>query len=127
MGEMSSIHIVCKASPDGGHINLSVIDATHCKSGCWYFLPSMTPRLDELKDGWIYLHEKRDQPSYTGGVIRKIEPCPKKSGSQGWAFTFEVRPDGKGQEWRGLDNARAIHGWIVTSDLPHEKNDAPRS
>jgi hypothetical protein len=80
-----------------------------------------------LQGSWIYLHERRDQPSYIGGVIIKIEPCTKKSGNVGSAFTFEARPEGNGQKWRGLDNARAIHGWIVTSDFPHEKNDANRT
>jgi hypothetical protein len=123
---MSSIHFVCKAGPDGGHINLSKVDATHHKSGCWYFFPTMMAQIEGLKGGWIYLHEKKDQPSYIGEVITKIEPCPKRSGNTGSAFTFEVRPEGKGEKWRGLDNAKAFHGWIVTGDLAHERNDTNR-
>ena len=119
--EMSSIHIVCKANQSGGHINLSEVDETHCKSGCWYFLPSMGKKLGTLTGGWIYLHESRKQLSYIGGVITEIQPCTKKKGTNGSAFIFENRSQGKGQSWRGLDNAKAIHGWIVPSDLPHER------
>jgi hypothetical protein len=32
---------------------------------------------------------------------------------QGVAFIFEQRPEGLGKSWRGVDNAKAIHGWKV--------------
>ena len=123
---MPSIHFLCRPAESGGHLRLSEIDATQSKSACWYFLPSMRGRIDELVGGWIYLHEKKDQPSYTGGVIARIEPCKRKN-SDGVAFIFEKRPEGQRQSWRGLDHAKAMNSWIVPYSFPHEMVDASRS
>jgi hypothetical protein len=119
--EMPSIHFHCRATAGGGHLGLSAVDPTHHRSECWFFLPSMRSRLDEVVGGWIYLHERKDQPSYIGGVVTSIDPCTRKRQNDGVAFIFEQRPEGQGQTWRGVDNAQAVHGWIVPFSFPHER------
>jgi hypothetical protein len=119
---MRAIHIICHR--EGGKLkNLipSEVEKGIYTSGCWALHDQDDPA--ELIGGWLYLHPHKNSPSEFGGIIRSYGSCKREDPAakeNGTAFTLEVKREGRGQAWRGVDHDRAWTGGIVEASYNHE-------
>ena len=119
---LRAIHLICRQEGP------SLLGLTQSKttpgiytSGCW----SVPAQHDvaQIVGGWIYLHpDGKSEVSRIGGVVKSIEPCHREDATRerGVAFVFEVRPEGRGKNWRGADHTMAWTSGIIDADYPHE-------
>jgi hypothetical protein len=66
----------------------------------------------QLKDGWIFLHERKAKPSYAGGWILGIRfvERPEFSRSKRCVITFEMAQAGRNVPWsgKGFENGGVV-------------------
>lgn len=78
-----------------------------------------------LIGGWLYLHERKADPSYFGGPIHGFVHTPRPDVAHTDRIGLRFRPSqfGKGQIWRGQDHIRAWTSGLIPADLKHETSD----
>ena len=120
---MKAVHLINRREKSG----LTLKGLTRVKgkkntwrSCCWAFSEE---EARSLIGGWIYLHPiKKKKLSEFGGVITGYEAAKREIGAieDGFAFTFEAKKEGRGQNWRGLNYIMAWTSGIIDASFEHE-------
>ncbi len=103
---MPRIHLICR-----NPLYLTKLQAPEYESGFWTFYES---EAQKLVNGTLYLHQKKSEPSYFGGVIAGFrlaadgEPYPGKI-----VFTVKAQDDCKDIPWEGDKHPMAWMGGIL--------------
>jgi len=100
------IHLVSR-----NPLNVRTLENGSFESGYWTLYESEAAK---LIDGQVYLHQKKSEPSFRGGVISAYrlagpqEPYPGKI-----VFTVTDQDECKNKEWEGDNHPMAWMGGIL--------------
>ncbi|MCJ2068133.1 hypothetical protein MKK75_04790 [Methylobacterium sp. J-030] len=113
-----AIHLICHRQ-DGRYKNLQLIGNQTYRSGYWKISEADA---QALIGGWVYLHERKAEPSGFGGRVTKIEPTASDYDGTGrrYGLVFEACREGRGQVWRGAGHPMAWTGGLTEATAPHE-------
>mgnify|MGYP001182412735 CR=1 FL=1 len=117
---MKAIHLLSK--PQGLPIGMTAVAGVkdQYRSEAWPL--ANNPDLEALIGGWVYFHDTKADGSRIGGRIVRIELVDRvdKAISEGVAFVFDSKLEGRKQLWRGADHGMAWTGGIVDGTYLHE-------
>lgn len=100
------IHLVSR-----NPLHLTALDAAEFESGFWTLYET---EAEKLINGMVYLHQKKSEPSFFGGVISGFrlaggqEPYPGKI-----VFKVKAQDDCKNIPWEGDKHPMAWMGGIL--------------
>ena len=103
-----NIHFICRDKK-----NVEVVEHPIYTTGHWGV---MNGEADKLVGGMIYLHEKKNDPSYFGGRVLSWDitteiVSPEHAGDI--IFTIEATADGKGKKWSGQNHSMAWTSGLI--------------
>ena len=104
---MKSIHLKCE-----DHQYVVPVGSLDYESGYWT-IPVMDAQA--ILNGMIYLHQKKNEPSYFGGLVKsyRIEENIESEYVGRIVFLLESRKEGKGKKWRGKKHRMSYYSGIV--------------
>lgn len=90
------------------------------RSCCWVLSAGQA---QSLVGGWIYLHEKKTEPSAFGGWVVAVEPgvWEHAPDQERVAIMFQAAREAQGQPWRGTDYSMAYTSGLVPPSFDHER------
>ncbi|MHB8886969.1 MAG: hypothetical protein ACYC5H_18135 [Methylovirgula sp.] len=103
---MAKVHLICR---NGRHLKPK--DGPEYESGYWVFSET---QIKELLNGTLYLHQKKSEPSYFGGMISGHRLAAPEEPSPGHVvLTVIGREDCKNIAWEGDQHPMAWMGGIL--------------
>lgn len=103
---MAKVHLICR---NGRHLKPK--DGPEYESGYWVFSET---QIKELLNGTLYLHQKKSEPSYFGGMISGHRLAAPEEPSPGHVvLTVIAREDCKNIAWEGDQHPMAWMGGIL--------------
>jgi hypothetical protein len=103
---MAKVHLICRG---GRHLKSTNPPEYEC--GYWVFSET---QVTQLMNGFLYLHEKKSQPSYFGGVICGHRLAGADEPSPGHVvLKIIARDDCKNIAWEGDTHPMAWMGGIL--------------
>ncbi len=103
---MARIHLICR----GGR-HLKATNVPEYESGYWVLSET---QVKQLRNGFLYLHEKKSEPSYFGGVISGHRLASHDEPSPGHVVLTVIAKDNcKNVAWEGDTHPMAWMGGII--------------
>lgn len=103
---MVRLHVICQK-----RLHVTKIGASTFESGYW---PITEEDAKRLVGGMLYLHEKKSEASYFGGIIESFRKAGTNTPNPGrMILTFRPTKDMRGETWRGRNDPMVWIGGVI--------------